>query len=222
MNESERPPRHSFLRIDADALARDWPLAPAGEDVAFALDWFSRGLPAIAARCDARVPANTVAAGIATPPAQHKRRLALKLPREALRQVLPPPALDAVVEASPMHRAALSALAERAHAAGIGFRVFGSFAWQQLTGLPYITPASDLDLLWRPAGARQLATGVDLLLHWERATGLRADGEIEFGGGDAVHWREWAGGAEQVLVKHVNGVRIAPRGSLELAEVAAC
>ena len=65
----------------------------------------------------------------------------------------------------------------------IELRVFGSLAWQALSGLPYLTPQSDIDLIWHPRSLAQLQQGIALLASWELASGLRADGEVLFGGG---------------------------------------
>ena len=61
-------------------------------------------------------------------------------------------------------------------------RVFGSLAWQALSGLQYLTPQSDIDLLWHPLSNAQLQQGIALLARWEQDHGLRADGEVLFGG----------------------------------------
>lgn len=206
--DCERPARHAFLYVDPDRLARDWPMAPSAADRTFALEWFAHRYPAIAARgC---MP-DAIAAGIATPPTQGKRRIALQLPRGALVRIAPPPALRSVAEHAAAHQPALMELTQQAEAEGIHFRVFGSFAWQHLTGFPYVSATSDLDLLWQPVDECQLAAGIDVLARWERRAGLRADGEIEFARGEAVNWREWAQGHAEVLIKRLDSVHMMPR-----------
>ena len=93
-------------------------------------------------------------------------------------------------------------------------RVFGSVAWEALTGLRYLTPASDIDLLWWPADAAQVAEVIALLRAWESGHGIRADGEVEFDDGTAVAWREWdhvartSNSQRRVLGKTLHGPRI--------------
>ena len=88
---------------------------------------------------------------------------------------------------------------------GLTPRVFGSFAWQTLTGLAYVTPTSDLDVLWPlTPGTPQLLAALDAV----DAPG-RIDGEVVHEGA-AVQWRELyeairAGGGD-VLVKTLDGV----------------
>ena len=91
-------------------------------------------------------------------------------------------------------------------------RVFGSLAWQALSGHNYMTEKSDIDLLWHPLSHMQLQQGIALLTRWELATGLRADGEVLFGGSSAVSWREWAtlksGDDRRVLVKRISSAEL--------------
>lgn len=94
--------------------------------------------------------------------------------------------------------------------AGLDLRVFGSLAWQALTGLRCLGPGSDIDILLRPISRQQLQAGVALLSG--PAHGLPLDGEIMFPTGDAVSWKEWAtaGAARaRVLVKGPDAVRLA-------------
>ena len=77
---------------------------------------------------------------------------------------------------------ALAELDAAATDIGIELRVFGSLAWQALSGIRYLTPQSDIDLLWHPHTHAQLRQGIALLARWEQDHGLRADGEVLFGG----------------------------------------
>ena len=88
-----------------------------------------------------------------------------------------------------------------------GLRVYGSYGWQHLTGLAYVRPASDLDVIapvTDPASALRMAQML-ARLRWP----LRIDGELQFPDGRAVAWREYLmhqqGAVRQLLVKHRNG-----------------
>ena len=133
-----------------------------------------------------------------------------------VRRRQPPLALAAVTAHAPAHwRAPLAALLADAERHGCSLSVFGSAAMQALTGLPYLTPRSDLDLLLHPRGVAALHAGLALLLR--HAGALPLDGEIVFPGGAAVAWKEWSGSGEQrVLVKHIDGVRLASKAELLL------
>ena len=40
------------------------------------------------------------------------------------------------------------------------------FLWQALSGLPYLTPQSNIDLLWHSRSHMQLQQGIALLMRW--------------------------------------------------------
>lgn len=71
-----------------------------------------------------------------------------------------------------------------------------------------------MDLLWTLDTPTQAHAVVTLLQQWEHATARRADGELLLPDGNAVNWREYAGGAQQVLVKRNDGCRLLPRTAL--------
>lgn len=71
---------------------------------------------------------------------------------------------------------------------GIKFAVYGSLAWQALTGLAYVTPTSDLDVLVTVRSERELMESLDLMKG--RAGNLPLDGEVIFPNGMAVAWKE--------------------------------
>ncbi|WP_022972657.1 malonate decarboxylase holo-[acyl-carrier-protein] synthase, partial [Xanthomonas maliensis] len=148
------------------------------------------------------------------PPAEGKQRLALCVALRGLARTAPPLPLHALLAVAglPQH-AALQALLVDAQRQGVQPRVFGSFAWQALTGLAYVHAASDLDLLWTVTTPAQADTVVALLQRWERRYRLRADGELLLDVG-AVNWREYAGQASQLLLKSDHGCRLLPRAAL--------
>jgi phosphoribosyl-dephospho-CoA transferase len=164
----------------------------------------------------------SIAVGLPLPPALGKQRLAFTVPVDAVTGVAPPLRLcEAIDHLQPAWRAPLSDLARAADASDIELRVFGAVAWEALTGRPYLTLQSDVDLLWWPQDAAQVAAGIALLLAWERHSGVRADGEIVLADGAAVAWREWdrvartQDGAHRVLVKTLHGPRLCALSDLE-------
>jgi phosphoribosyl-dephospho-CoA transferase len=213
IESGDKWPPHTFVSVDANALRRHWPNGPDRYSTPLALAWFSQQRPAICTRSHGELPRGFIAAGIATPPEHGKRRIALTLPRSAACERRAPPTLREVAATSLTHQAALSDLATRADAANLQMSVFGSFAWQHVTGLTYVTEHSDLDLLWRPRSARELQSAIELLARWESQFGLRADGEAVFPGGQAVNWREWAQPSATILVKSITGARLLGRAA---------
>jgi phosphoribosyl-dephospho-CoA transferase len=152
------------------------------------------------------ISAGAIAVGLALPPAQGKRRIALSLAAHDIARYTPPLRLGDVISHTPAEwQSALIELDTEATDIGLELRVFGSLAWQALSGLQYLTPQSDIDLLWHPLSHAQLQQGIALLVRWEQSSGLRADGEVLFGRSSAVSWREWAtlksGEDQRLLVK---------------------
>jgi phosphoribosyl-dephospho-CoA transferase len=95
---------------------------------------------------------------------------------------------------------------------GVTAHVYGSHGWQQLTGLDYVHPGSDIDLLLAVATPAQADLACARLMSADMGS-VRIDGELAFGNGTSVAWREWqmfrSGQAERILVKHLT------RSSLE-------
>jgi phosphoribosyl-dephospho-CoA transferase len=156
---------------------------------------------------------DTIAVGLALPPAQGKHRIALVVAANDIVRYTPPLRLaDAIAHAPAAWQPALAELDAAAIHIDLELRVFGSLAWQALSGLQYLTPQSDIDLLWHPLSNTQLQQGIELLARWEQDRGLRADGEVLFGGSSAVSWREWStlksSDDQRVLVKRESSAEL--------------
>jgi len=185
--------------------------------------WLAADRPLVFARQPCGdVLSNNIAVGLALPPAQGKRRIALSVAAHDIARYTPPLLLaDAIAHAPAGWQPALSELDTAAMEIDIELRVFGSLAWQALSGIQYLTPQSDIDLLWHPQSHAHLQQGIALLTQWEQTSGLRADGEVLFGGSSAVSWREWAtlksGDDQRVLVKRASSAElVAARELLEM------
>jgi len=211
-------PRHTVAWIARPAhgrvLARAEPRARAmlGE-------WLARERPFCVRRCDEDElrSASAVALGLPLPPREGKLRLRLHVDRDDIARAARPLSLRAIVAHAPIAlRASIAAFAAEAGGQGVSLRVFGSFAWQALTGLRYVTVNSDLDLLVGPSDAAALDRAIALLTDEEARLRLRLDGEVVFPHGDAVAWREWrdADRGRPLLVKRIDGVRLAARADL--------
>jgi phosphoribosyl-dephospho-CoA transferase len=176
--------------------------------------WLAADRPLVVARQSCgEVLSDNIAVGLALPPVQGKRRIALSLVAHDIARYTQPLLLaDAIAHAPAAWQPALSELDAAAMDIDIELRVFGSLAWQALSGIQYLTPQSDIDLLWHPLSNSQLQQGIALLARWEQSSGLRADGEVLFGGSSAVSWREWAtlksGDDQRVLVKRASSAEL--------------
>ena len=196
-------------------------LTPAGWDAALATAhpaltlWREHDWPAVVRRQEPGVGSDSVCLGMPLPLSFGARqRLALVVDTKHVARTRPPlPLADALSAAPPQWLAALVAL-QRA----VDLRVFGSLAMQSLTGMAYLRPVSDIDLLLTPASTTELDAGVALLE--QHAALLPLDGEILFARGEAVAWKEWLAARRdgaRVLVKSLHGVRLAEPSTLRMA-----
>ncbi len=93
--------------------------------------------------------------GLPLPPSHGKRRIAVALaPGELITHAPPPLLADAATAAPASWRQTIDLLVRLL----LETRTFGSLAWQHLTGLPYLSDGSDLDLLWPLSSARRANT----------------------------------------------------------------
>lgn len=185
--------------------------------------WLDAELPLVVRRPDmpaARSPSR-VHLGLPLPPSQGRRRLAFVLARHHVARATPPPTLQWVSAALPaVWQRSLGALDRDARALGVTLRVFGSAAWQALTGLDYLREGSDVDLVFRPDSRAQLDATLASFDAWEARGEPRVDAEIVFAGERAVAWREWrqaSGADDRVLVKSLAGAALVRRAELLVA-----
>ena len=152
--------------------------------------WSAADLPLVITRQRAGVPPDRVCLGLPAPTRWARRRLALDVEAGAIEKTGLFPALGQV----------LPAMAGPVPTA----RVYGSYGWQFLTGLDYVHPASDLDVLQNVACVQEALQCARAWRDWSAP--CRLDGELVFPGGHAVAWRELlqahAGAVRKVLVKH--------------------
>lgn len=185
--------RHVFVRLEKDAWEHT--VAPSA-DPATLRDWIGRDRPLIVRRPCVSEDGQNVFLGLALP---GKRRLAYQVPVKTISSVEPPP------------------LWHGEFPAPFAPRLFGSHAWQELTGLSYVTETSDVDLLLH----------IDFLAEWEnfqKAAGTDGpfvpnpgrpdhatppiDLEIIFRGNASFSWREYLGPTADILIKSNRDVRL--------------
>lgn len=175
--------------------------------------WQREDWPAVARRLDADAAPDEVCLGLPLPPDAHgtKVRIALRTRTAHIARTSDAIELKSALPAAGAWREHLATLCDEAP----GLRVFGSLAMQALTGLRYVSPASDIDVLFRPASSQQLSEVVARLVR--NIEHLPLDGEIVFPGGAAVSWKEWRIATThpaKVMVKELRTVRLADTASL--------
>lgn len=206
---SETWKRHDLLCVKPRAWSGVLSTRPQLAAIPWIAQWAARGWPLIVRR---RLPGDDpelIPVGLPLPPVDGKRRVAAQIAPEDVRERLPPLTLrNARGETPPSWHGTVDALLEIADETGVEPRVFGSLLWQRLTGLPYLSADSDLDLLWPVTDPDTAARLVRALAGIERRSPVRCDGEILLPDGGGVQWREWLGSRTEVLIKTDAGVRL--------------
>ncbi|OPY98771.1 phosphoribosyl-dephospho-CoA transferase [Bradyrhizobium sacchari] len=209
---TERPPgRHDLVFVSPDGWRT---LLDARDDLAtdaLVARWPKMRWPTIRRRalpCDA----GGLALGLPLPPSAGKKRISLLVDNDHVASVARPPLLRQARAYAPRNwwptLDRLDALALR-HA--VDARVFGSLAWQSLTGLDYVTGRSDLDVLFEFRTETDIDRFVADVAMIETDAPMRLDGELMGAGGAAVNWREFHGGASELLVKNIDSVGLLGR-----------
>lgn len=208
--------RHELLWLTAAGWRA---LMAQGADPADLGRWREADWPVVVRRNEPGVPVDAISIGLPLPPtsAGSKRRFGGHIGPADVARRQPPLTLMQVLPCAPARwHDALDALLAETVSDAPPLRIFGSLAMQALTGLAYLTDASDLDLLLQPRTVAQLDAALLLLQRYRQH--LPLDGEIVFPHGAAVSWKEWLGapdgGNERVLVKTIDGVALAPKVAL--------
>jgi phosphoribosyl-dephospho-CoA transferase len=203
--------RHQMVQVDPAAWTSALSALQQGPEETVVAEWAMRGWPLIGRRAACEDVEGLVPLGLPLPPSLGRRRLMLRLPPEAIRERRRPPLLEACSVIAPV---AWRATIDELLAVDADVRCFGSLAWQWLTHLPYLTPTSDLDLLWTVKNAGEANAMVERIAPIADRAPMRLDGELLLPSGQAVHWREWASDAPDVLAKSVDGIAMVRRDTL--------
>jgi phosphoribosyl-dephospho-CoA transferase len=183
--------------------------------VASLRNWLGKGHPLIVRRPCLSEDGNTLNLGLSSPPDPTKRRLAFRLPLASIGRIAEPPLwTDCVMAATPEIAGILKSILSATQASGLPLQTFGSYAWQYHTGLAYVTPHSDIDLLvpitrrenWRRF--RQATTGPE-------ATDHRIDLEIVLNGDASFNWREFGAPGTRLLFKGNHSVWMGDKSDVE-------
>lgn len=210
--------RHDLVWLSPSGWERAAEFAPAGARAAVRR-WGRAGWPAVATRAPHDLAPGHLPLGLALPPRAEdgaRPRIALSARRCDSAAIEPALSLAQALPVMPTAwRRPLLVLIEDARRAGLDLRVYGSVAWQTLTGQGYLRPSSDIDLLLQPRTREQYRGALSLLARHAGAAPL--DGEIVFPQDRAVAWKELllvAGTGERVLSKSMHGIALVTMDSL--------
>lgn len=183
--------------------------------------WADSGWPVIVRRRMAREPTNAIPIGVPLPPFAGKCRIAMAISDDDVVSSSAPPLLQNVAHEAPTlpWQRIIREVIHLGAQFGIDPLAFGSLMWQYQTGLAYIGPNSDLDVLWRVPDECDVASLVVGIAGIEDGGPPRIDGEIVFSDGSAVNWRELhnalrGGQPDGLLVKDMESVRLVDLASM--------
>jgi phosphoribosyl-dephospho-CoA transferase len=212
--------RHDLIRVAPDVWASVLADCRLLADLPLVGSWADRGWPVIVRRRAEADDQALVPVGLPLPPAAGKCRIALLVPPDGVLQRSSPPLLrEAARVADPGWRSTIASLLALGASIGVEPSAFGSLLWQHQTGLTYLSPHSDLDVLWPVPPGSDVLSLVSSIAEVQRAAPLRIDGEVIFPDDSAVNWRElWmthrAADGASVLAKTMEGVRLLDIASL--------
>jgi phosphoribosyl-dephospho-CoA transferase len=205
--------RHDLVYLQPDAAFSTACAASGDPHWQAARDWIAAGHPLVAARQPAG--GERLLLGLSLPLKLERKRLSIEVAPSAVAEIGPPLALGRCLSPLPAGQAeVLRWLAAGAIGCGVRLGVFGSLAWQVLSGESYRHAESDIDLICDVATPAQLAALLGLLQQAAAELPCRLDGEIRFPDGQAVAWPELAARysepAALVLVKGEQEVGLRP------------
>lgn len=205
--------RHQLVYLRDEAWLRLQAAQTDPERAACVAHWAQHRLPVVVTRQapEQSEPA-VIALGLPAPLAWGRQRIAFSVSQHEILYFDEFPLLDKVLPglAAPQRRR-LKKLTTQLQNLGTQARVYGSYGWQQVSGLDHTHGHSDLDL-WIFAPNLEQADAVAASLDAFADEQLRLDGELTFGDGSAVAWREWlawrAGRTRSLLVKTLHGCHL--------------
>lgn len=111
----------------------------------------------------------------------------------------------------------LRAVSAHAAACGVRLGVIGSAALEIVTGRPYTSPASDLDLILAAAPCVCLQRFADGAAGIGAAHGIHIDAEVDLGDGSGVKLDEVLSSSRTILAKTLEDVRMIERSEVMAA-----
>jgi len=131
--------------------------------------------------------------------------------QDVLRGTMPHELADCLGHFGENEAAVLGQLVEKLKTAGLSLYVFGSVSWEKISGKPYRTEKSDLDLLCDVATIEDVRLVTDAFAAADCELPFSIDGELRFPNDDCVNWLEVLVALEhhdemEVLIKGEMGV----------------
>lgn len=186
------PDKISFSRHDLLLLDKDCAIKADSDTVEAVRNWLGENQPVIVRRpC---LTAEGLHCGVPLPPEQGWKRLGFSIDPAHVKKRLSLPWLSECLPLLPeLRQKQLATLAK------LQPEVFGSLAWQYLTGVTCLHEKSDIDLLFRIKSRNELRELLEKLTALD--LGDDCDIEIMLWNNRAFSWREWRQNHPTLLLK---------------------
>lgn len=156
-----------------------------------AVDWIAAGRPLVYARQWGG--GEPLQLGLALPLSHGRKRLSLQVARSEVERVAPATSLEQCRHClPPASGEALARLDDELQGQGARLGIYGSLAWEALSGEAYRHADSDIDIICDLASAANYRAVLDSLRRTAERLPCRLDGELRFPNGKAVAWQELA------------------------------
>lgn len=210
--------RHDLVTLKKDAVVQSVSCCTTDCAELFVRQWIAEGKAFVNPRQEARL--GNIQLGLAFIQNGVKHRASLQANYEDILRGNPPLELSDCLDMFKREEAiVLGQLIEKLELKGLSLYVFGSVAWEKITGTSYRTDKSDLDLLCDVATMEDLRFVTNAFVEAERALPFCIDGELRFPNDDCVNWLEGLSALDhpdgmEVLVKGESGVYMGTMNSL--------
>jgi len=205
--------RHDLVYLHAGAAF----ITPCAEEGGLlwqaARDWIDQGRPLVAARQLGDMA--YVLLGLSLPLKYDRKRLTIHVEPSAISEVHPPLGIHQCLTGQAASVAdVLLALDEQIRLSGAKLGIFGSLAWEAISGEAYRHAESDFDVICDVSDTAQLEMALAALAQARMSLACRLDGELRFPDGNAVAWLELSeasrASGKKVLVKGEKTVELIP------------
>jgi phosphoribosyl-dephospho-CoA transferase len=205
--------RHDLVYVHAGAAFMTPCAQEGGRLWQAARDWIDQGRPLVVARQSGDEA--TILLGLSLPLKYDRKRLSILVDPDAIFEVRRPPGVPQCLTGQPASVAdVLLALDEQITQCDARLGVFGSMAWEALSGEVYRHADSDFDVICDVSDTTQQETALAALAQARMSLPFRLDGELRFPDGNSVAWLELSEASQttgkKVLVKGEKNVELMP------------
>lgn len=210
--------RHDLLTLKPDAEMHSVSCCTSNKAEIYVKQWILEGRPFVCPRQNPR--SHDLQLGLAFVDGGVKHRAFIQASyQDILRGDSPYKLEDSLDVFSQSETEVLRTLVEELKAAGLSIYVFGSVAWEKMSGRPYRTSKSDLDLLCDVATLQDVWLVTKAFASADRELPFNIDGELRFVNDDCANWREVTAALDhhdeiEILVKGETGVYLSTLHSL--------